>query len=84
MRVLVVLLGRQAAVRLALPGAVPEADAEVLHPECQVRPKSCAEFLSRHKQKHLIEKNEAGYFVPMWAIASVAALVQPRAGRSNQ
>jgi hypothetical protein len=77
-RVLVALLGRQAAVRLGLPGVVPEANAEALHPECQVPRKSCAEYLSRYKQKHLIEKNETGYFVPTWAIASVAAAVPSR------
>jgi hypothetical protein len=77
-RLLVALLGRQAAVRLALPGATPEANADVLHAECQVPRKSCAEYLSRHKQKRLLDKNDAGYFVPIWAMASVAEVVQPK------
>lgn len=77
-RLLVALLGRQAAVRLALPGAAVEANVEMLHAECQVPRKSCAQYLSRYKQKRLLEKNEAGYFVPTWAMASVAAAVQSK------
>ncbi|MGA3294401.1 MAG: hypothetical protein ABSE45_10520 [Candidatus Acidiferrales bacterium] len=77
-RLLVALLGRQAAVRLALPGATAEANAEALHAECQVPRKSCAEYLSRYKQKRLLEKNKTGYFVPIWAMANVAAAVQPK------
>ena len=74
-RLLVALLARQAAARLALPGAAPEADAEALHAECQVPLKSCREYLSRFKQRRLLEKNETGYFVPTWAMASVAEVV---------
>jgi hypothetical protein len=78
LRILVALLGRQAMVRLGLPGATMEITAEGLYGECQVPRKSCAEYLSRYKSQRLLEKNDRGYFVPTWAVSNVAAAVEKK------
>lgn len=77
-RILVALLGRQAMVRLGLPGAKAEASADRLQGECMVPLKSCREYLSRFKSRRLLAKNEVGYFVPTWAVSDVAATVQKK------
>lgn len=75
-RLLAALLARQAMIRLKLPGAKAEASAEELQNECMVPLKSARESLSRFKSRRLLDKNDAGYFVPTWAISDVAAAVQ--------
>jgi len=77
-RLLVMLLARQAAVRLSLPGATMEATAENLQQECMVPVKSCREYLSKMKAKRLLEKNAQGYLVPQWALPTVAGLLVRR------
>jgi hypothetical protein len=63
-------------VRLNLPGATAEASADLLHTECGVPLKSSREYLSRHKSRRLLDRNERGYFVPSWAVADVAEAVE--------
>jgi hypothetical protein len=75
-RILVALLARQAMVRLKLEGALLERSAESLQEECLIPLKSCREYLSRLKKRRLIEKNASGYFVPIWAISTVAEALQ--------
>ena len=74
-RVLVSLLGRQAMARLKISGVRQEANPEELASECLVPVKSCREYLSRLKARRLLDKNEAGYFVPTWAVSNVATVV---------
>jgi hypothetical protein len=71
-KLLAALLGRQAMVRLQLPSASAEATADQLHDLCGVPLKSTREYLSRYKSHRLLDKNEAGYFIPTWAIAQAA------------
>lgn len=75
-RILAALLARQAMSRLRLLGARSEATAEELAGDCAIPIKSCREYLSRFKTRRLLEKNDAGYFVPIWAIAEVAEAVR--------
>ncbi len=77
-RILAVLLARQAMSRLRLHGARSEATAEELASDCAIPTKSCREYLSRFKTRRLLEKSEAGYFVPVWAIAEVAETVRSK------
>jgi len=74
-RILVVLLGRHAMVRLSLPDSVPEATPEVLEKDCLVPLKSCREYLSRLKTRRMLEKNEKGYYIPTWALTTAADAV---------
>ncbi len=77
-RILAALLARQAMVRLHVPGAKAEAGAEQLGTDCAVPIKSCREYLSRFKSRRLLDKNESGYFVPIWAIPEVAEVIQKK------
>ncbi len=75
-KILLTLLAGQAMVRLKLPGASAERTAESLQNECFVPLKTCRETLSRLKARRLIDKNNAGYFVPTWAISTVAETIE--------
>lgn len=77
-RVLVALLAKQAMARLRIPDAGPEATADRLAEECMVPVKSCREYLSRFKSRRLLDKNQKGYFIPAWAVSSVAEAVQKK------
>jgi len=68
-RILAVLLARRAMVRLSVPNATAEASPEQLEDECVAPLKACRECLSRLKAKKILDKNEAGYFVPLWAVS---------------
>ena len=74
-RILAALLARQAMIRLKLAGAKLEATPDQLENECGVSLKSCREHLSRLKARRMLDKNDAGYFVPTWAIADVCQTV---------
>ena len=74
-RLLVSLMARQAMVRLGLPSASVEASAEVLEREAMVPLKSCREYLSKLKKARLLDKNERGYFVPLWSLSNVAGVL---------
>ena len=75
-KILTVLLAKQAMTRLNLPSAKPQATADQLEEICQVPLKSCRENLSRLKAKRLLEKDDAGYFVPGWAISDVCQVLK--------
>jgi hypothetical protein len=68
-RILAVLLARRAMVRLDVPNVGAEASPEQLEDECVAPLKACRECLSRLKAKKVLEKNEAGYFIPLWAVS---------------
>jgi len=74
-RILAALLARQAMVRLKLPNARVEATADQLENEVAVPLKSCREHLSRLKARRMLDKNDSGYFVPVWAIADVCQMI---------
>lgn len=71
-RVLVLLLGRHALVRLGLPDACLEVDPAVLAEQAQVPLKNCREYLSRLKSKRIVEKKARGYALPTWNILLIA------------
>lgn len=78
-KLLVFLLARQAMVRLKLPSAAAESTADTMHSECGVPLKSAREHLSRLKSRRLLDKNDAGYFVPIWAVSNVVDLISGKA-----
>lgn len=74
-RIMVVLLARQAMLRLGIPGATQEATPDNLAPECLIPLKACREYLSRLKARRLLDKSTAGYFVPTWAVSAASAAI---------
>jgi hypothetical protein len=77
-KILAALLARQAMTRLKIAGATLEATAETLADECAVPVKSCREHLSRFKSRKILDKNDNGYFLPVWSITEAAELVRPK------
>ena len=75
-RVLTVLLARLAMVRLNVPSARAEATPEQLESECLAPVKACRESLSRLKGKGLLDKNEAGYSIPIWAVSKAVGEIK--------
>jgi hypothetical protein len=75
-KVLSVMLGRLAIVRLNVPDSKAEATAEQLASECMATLKAVRECLSRLKRKNLLAKNDLGYFIPMWAVAKAVQEIQ--------
>jgi hypothetical protein len=78
-KILAVMLARLALVRLSVPNAQSEATAEHLQNECLATAKACRECLSRLKSKNILEKNDTGYFLPVWAVTKAVAEIKTHA-----
>ena len=82
-RILALMLTRHAIRRLGVPDAQLEADPATLAGEGQVSLKNCREYLSRFKAKRVIEKGNAGYYVPDWNLLLVIDRVSGGKENSN-
>jgi len=75
-RILSSLLARLAMVRLGVPGAKAESTAEDLAEDCLAEVKACRECLSRLKGRKLLDRNQGGYFLPIWAASKAVAEIR--------